>query len=379
MPPAPSARATAGGRPVALGDAAIFSFNGNKTVTAGGGGMIVLDDAAQAQHARALSTQAREGGAYRYLEAGFNFRLPNVNAALGLAQLGRLDVMLASKRTIAARYDRALAGRNDLVPMPRCRLGRKRLLAVFGALREPRRRRRAGAAHGRRRDRCARVLGSAVRAGAICRCASTANRCRLEFVGHGGFAALFEQHQRSRAGPRDRRARGLARRAPEGGRVSLLLVGAGGHARAIVEALAAAQSPVDTYVDPRPSQWLNAHHLHSDGEAEALPAERFVLGVGGMSIEQLSARLALFHTYRKRGWTPRTVDSCERHRQRGRRDRRRLHRPRARRHSAGHVAGRSGDRQYRRDRRARQQRRRRHPCRAGRDRAGRLQESARNA
>lgn len=102
------------------GDMAVFSFNGNKTVTCGGGGMIVLDDAAMAQRARALSTQAREGGDYRYIEAAFNYRLPNLNAALGLAQLGRLGEMLAAKRSITARYDEALAGRNDLVPMPRC-------------------------------------------------------------------------------------------------------------------------------------------------------------------------------------------------------------------------------------------------------------------
>lgn len=109
------------GRPVgSQGDAAVFSFNGNKTVTAGGGGMIVLDEDAWTQRARALSTQARDGSDYRYLDAGFNYRLPNLNAALGLAQLGRLDAMLAAKRSIAARYDKALAGRDDLVPMPRC-------------------------------------------------------------------------------------------------------------------------------------------------------------------------------------------------------------------------------------------------------------------
>jgi perosamine synthetase len=108
-------------RPVGSdGDAAVFSFNGNKTVTAGGGGMIVLDDGAWADRARALSTQARDGNDYRYLDAGFNYRLPNLNAALGLAQLGRLDDMLSAKRAIAARYDQVLAGRNDLVPMPRC-------------------------------------------------------------------------------------------------------------------------------------------------------------------------------------------------------------------------------------------------------------------
>lgn len=109
------------GRPVGgLGDAAIFSFNGNKTVTAGGGGMVVLDDSTRAERARALSTQARSSDAYRYFDAGFNFRMPNLNAALGLAQLGRLDELLAIKRAIAARYDTALAGRNDLSPMPRC-------------------------------------------------------------------------------------------------------------------------------------------------------------------------------------------------------------------------------------------------------------------
>lgn len=109
------------GRPVgSLGDAAIFSFNGNKTVTAGGGGALVTDRADWATRARALATQARDGAAYRYLEPGFNYRMPNVNAALGLAQLERLDEMVAAKRAIAARYDAALSGRDDLAPMPRC-------------------------------------------------------------------------------------------------------------------------------------------------------------------------------------------------------------------------------------------------------------------
>ncbi len=103
-----------------LADAGIYSFNGNKTVTAGGGGAIVTDRGDWAEHARALSTQARAGAAYRHTEAGFNYRLPNVNAALGLAQLERLDEMVAAKRALAARYDAALAGRADLAPMPRC-------------------------------------------------------------------------------------------------------------------------------------------------------------------------------------------------------------------------------------------------------------------
>jgi len=89
--------------------------------------------------------------------------------------------------------------------------------------------------------------------------------------------------------------------------VSLLLVGAGGHARAIAEVLAAARDPVESYVDPRPSNWLNVHHIRSDSEVEALPAESLVLGVGGMSPEQLTRRHELFHSYRRHGWTPRTV------------------------------------------------------------------------
>ncbi len=102
-----------------LSDAACFSFNGNKTVTAGGGGVMVTDNEDWAARARALSTQSRAGGAYRYVEAGFNYRMPNVNAALGLAQLERLEEMVAAKRAIAARYDAAVAGRDDLAPMPR--------------------------------------------------------------------------------------------------------------------------------------------------------------------------------------------------------------------------------------------------------------------
>ena len=108
------------GRPVGgLANAAIFSFNGNKTVTAGGGGMIVTNDEALATRARALATQARTGSRYQHNAIGYNYRLTNVNAAIGLAQMERLGEMLAAKRAIAARYDAALLDRGDLKPMPR--------------------------------------------------------------------------------------------------------------------------------------------------------------------------------------------------------------------------------------------------------------------
>jgi perosamine synthetase len=110
------------GRPAgSLADAAIFSFNGNKTVTAGGGGMIVTNRTDWAQRAKRQSQQARVGARYRYEAAGYNFRLTNVNAAIGMAQLERLPEMLDAKRKIADRYDAALTGRNDLRPMPRVR------------------------------------------------------------------------------------------------------------------------------------------------------------------------------------------------------------------------------------------------------------------
>ncbi|MEK9662427.1 MAG: DegT/DnrJ/EryC1/StrS family aminotransferase, partial [Alphaproteobacteria bacterium] len=101
------------------GLAAAFSFNGNKTVTAGGGGMLVTDDAEIAQRVRHLSTQARPGSDYVHDAIGFNYRMTNLNAALGLAQFERLDEMVAARRAIAARYDAAFAGLDAVAPMPR--------------------------------------------------------------------------------------------------------------------------------------------------------------------------------------------------------------------------------------------------------------------
>jgi len=108
------------GRPVGgFGDFAVFSFNGNKTVTAGGGGMIVTNNGDAAAHMRRLSAQARETSAYRHDEVAFNYRMTNLNAAVGLAQLERLDEMLAAKRAIADIYDEALADNPSVMPLPR--------------------------------------------------------------------------------------------------------------------------------------------------------------------------------------------------------------------------------------------------------------------
>jgi dTDP-4-amino-4,6-dideoxygalactose transaminase len=94
-----------------IGDLGCFSFNGNKTITTGGGGMIVTGDAALAARARHLSTQARLPGlGYVHDTVGYNYRLTNVAAALGLAQLEQLPQFLTAKRALAARYATLLAG-----------------------------------------------------------------------------------------------------------------------------------------------------------------------------------------------------------------------------------------------------------------------------
>jgi dTDP-4-amino-4,6-dideoxygalactose transaminase len=93
-----------------FGGAGIFSFNGNKIMTTSGGGMLLSSDAALIERARYLSTQARQPVQYyQHTEIGFNYRLSNLLAALGRAQLARLDSMLARRRTIRQMYVQGLA------------------------------------------------------------------------------------------------------------------------------------------------------------------------------------------------------------------------------------------------------------------------------
>jgi len=103
-----------------IGRIGCFSFNGNKIITAGAGGMITTDDEALARRAKHLTTQARLPGLeYRHDEVGYNYRLSNLGAALGLSQLELLDEFVSRKLAIATRYDAALAGRAGLEPPPR--------------------------------------------------------------------------------------------------------------------------------------------------------------------------------------------------------------------------------------------------------------------
>ncbi len=89
-----------------------LSFNGNKTITTGGGGAILTNDEALANRAKHLTTTAKLPHAweYRHDEVGYNYRMPNLNAALGCAQLEQLPELLALKRQLHQRYAQALAG-----------------------------------------------------------------------------------------------------------------------------------------------------------------------------------------------------------------------------------------------------------------------------
>ncbi len=102
-----------------LGRISCFSFNGNKLITSAGGGMIVTDDGDIARRARHLTTQAKVAGdEYIHDEVGYNYRLTNIQAALGLAQLERLDDHIAAKRRIAAAYRETLGAVTGLDFMP---------------------------------------------------------------------------------------------------------------------------------------------------------------------------------------------------------------------------------------------------------------------
>lgn len=95
-----------------LGRLGTLSFNGNKIITTGGGGAILTDDNALADHAKHLTTTAKQPHRWKYVhdELGYNFRLPNLNAALGCAQLEQLPDFLASKRRLYDRYRWAFGG-----------------------------------------------------------------------------------------------------------------------------------------------------------------------------------------------------------------------------------------------------------------------------
>ncbi len=84
-----------------------FSFNGNKTVTCGGGGAIITNDEKIAKQAKHITTQAKVPHAWEFVhdEIGYNYRMPNINASLACAQLENLTIILDSKRVLAKKYE----------------------------------------------------------------------------------------------------------------------------------------------------------------------------------------------------------------------------------------------------------------------------------
>ena len=97
------------GKPTgSFGEVGVFSFNGNKIVTSGGGGAITTNNIELGERAKFLTTTAKQPHPYEYVhnELGYNFRMPNLNAALACAQLEQLDLYLDKKRTLAKSYEK---------------------------------------------------------------------------------------------------------------------------------------------------------------------------------------------------------------------------------------------------------------------------------
>lgn len=108
-----------GRAPGTIGWAGIFSFNGNKIITTSGGGMLVSSDKAMIDHARKLSTQAREPAPhYQHEEIGYNYRLSNVLAAIGRGQLRSLEARVAARRRNFDAYCRLLGDLPGIEFMP---------------------------------------------------------------------------------------------------------------------------------------------------------------------------------------------------------------------------------------------------------------------
>jgi perosamine synthetase len=113
------------GRPLGgFGDVAVFAFYPNKQITTGEGGMVVTDDAGLADTMRSLRNQGRDadGTWLRHVRLGYNYRLDELSAAVGVAQLERIEELRAGRARVAAAYERALGGL-DWVTLPHAGVG----------------------------------------------------------------------------------------------------------------------------------------------------------------------------------------------------------------------------------------------------------------
>lgn len=100
-----------GGHPIGSQHTAVFSFNGNKIITTGGGGAVVTRDEILFHRLKHLTTTAKRPHSWAFVhdEVGYNYRMPNINAALGCAQLEQLSLFIDSKRALAAEYIRTFS------------------------------------------------------------------------------------------------------------------------------------------------------------------------------------------------------------------------------------------------------------------------------
>ena len=113
------------GHPLAdIADLTVFSFNGNKTVTAGGGGMVVGNDELLLKKLKHISTTARVTAAYDHDMVGYNYRMTNIQAAVGCAQLERLEEFVGKKREIRDFYNQAFQGIKNISLFPDMEYGK---------------------------------------------------------------------------------------------------------------------------------------------------------------------------------------------------------------------------------------------------------------
>lgn len=112
----------------AFGDAGIFAFYPNKQITTGEGGMLVTNNDKIARRARVLRNQGRDANSewFEHVELGYNYRLSEINCALGVEQLKRLEPILGSREAVARKYDDRLRGNENLI-LPRIEVSGERL------------------------------------------------------------------------------------------------------------------------------------------------------------------------------------------------------------------------------------------------------------
>ena len=121
-----------------FGAVGVLSFNGNKVITTGGGGMLLFQDEELAKRAKHLTTQAKVPHAWEFVhdETGYNYRMPNINAALGLAQLEQLPEFLKQKQKVAQAYKAFFTKQEQNSFEPICESNLSQFVDFFSALPE---------------------------------------------------------------------------------------------------------------------------------------------------------------------------------------------------------------------------------------------------